>query len=45
MKNVEEAELVLALCRYLLQQGYSSKEITVLAPYQGQVATFKQVIS
>ena len=35
--NKCEAEFTAALCKYLLQQGYESKNITVLTPYTGQM--------
>lgn len=41
--NVEEAKLCLALAKYLLQQDYNSKEITILSAYTGQMLFMKEV--
>ena len=35
--NEHEANFLVALCRYLLQQGYSSNQITLLTTYTGQM--------
>ncbi|XP_059147745.1 NFX1-type zinc finger-containing protein 1-like [Physella acuta] len=35
--NVHEARFLTALCKYFLQQGYESRQITILAAYSGQV--------
>ena len=40
--NKYEAQYLAALCRYLLQQGYSAEQITVLSPYMGQVITLRK---
>ena len=34
--NKHEAEFLVALCRYLLQQGYEAHQITLLTTYTGQ---------
>lgn len=43
-KNVEEARLVVQLCSYLLKQGYSHKQITVLTMYSGQVSEIQKLL-
>ncbi|CAG0913264.1 unnamed protein product [Notodromas monacha] len=43
--NVVEAEFLLALCRYLLLQGYTHEQITILTGYSGQLFIFKKLIS
>ncbi|XP_075977884.1 NFX1-type zinc finger-containing protein 1-like [Anticarsia gemmatalis] len=35
--NHKEADLVLAMANYLIQQGYSSDDVTILAAYSGQM--------
>jgi len=35
--NEHEAKFIVALCSYLLQQGYKPDQITVLTPYVGQL--------
>lgn len=35
--NLEEAKMVVELCSYLLKQGYSETDITILSMYKGQV--------
>ncbi|XP_077984204.1 NFX1-type zinc finger-containing protein 1-like [Glandiceps talaboti] len=35
--NEHEASFIVDLCRYLIQQGYTPKQITVLAAYSGQL--------
>ncbi|XP_076448801.1 NFX1-type zinc finger-containing protein 1-like isoform X2 [Babylonia areolata] len=42
--NQHEAELCVRLCRYLLQQGYSSDDITILTAYSGQVFALKGIM-
>jgi len=39
--NVFEAEYAVQLCRYLLLQGYSPSEITILTMYRGQLLELK----
>ncbi|XP_046668354.1 NFX1-type zinc finger-containing protein 1-like [Homalodisca vitripennis] len=36
-QNTYEADFLIALCQYLLLQGYKPDEITILATYSGQV--------
>ncbi|KAK6976420.1 NFX1-type zinc finger-containing protein 1 [Biomphalaria glabrata] len=43
-KNSYEAELLIGLCEYLLQQGYTSKQITILSPYAGQIHHIKTLL-
>ena len=42
--NVHEAKFIGSLCRYLLQQGYSPSQITVLTPYSGQLLQLKKFV-
>ena len=42
--NIHEAKFIGALCQYLLQQGYSPSEITVLTPYSGQLFHLKKFV-
>ncbi len=39
--NEYEADYIVALCRYLLQQGYKSTQITILTPYTGQLLVIR----
>ncbi|XP_041361357.1 NFX1-type zinc finger-containing protein 1-like [Gigantopelta aegis] len=40
--NIYEAKYVIALCLYLIKQGYSRSRITVLTTYSAQVAYLKR---
>ncbi|KAJ8042122.1 NFX1-type zinc finger-containing protein 1 [Holothuria leucospilota] len=42
--NLHEATFLSALCKYLLQQGYNTDQITILTAYMGQVRYLKQMI-
>ncbi|XP_072169022.1 NFX1-type zinc finger-containing protein 1-like [Diadema setosum] len=42
--NVHEAEFLVALCQYLIQQGYGTHQITILTAYTGQLLQFKQLM-
>lgn len=42
--NLHEARFLTSLCKYLLQQGYSPFQITILTAYKGQVFIFKQIM-
>ncbi|XP_071482959.1 NFX1-type zinc finger-containing protein 1-like [Diadema antillarum] len=42
--NLHEAEFLVALCQYLIQQGYKTHEITILTPYTGQLLQFKKLM-
>ena len=42
--NEHEAAFLVALCRYLLQQGYSAGQITLMTTYTGQVFAIKDCI-
>ena len=42
--NVEEAKLVVGLCDYLLKQGYSPSQITVLTTYTGQLLKLRPLM-
>ncbi|RUS87045.1 hypothetical protein EGW08_005198 [Elysia chlorotica] len=39
--NHYEAKFIVGLCEYLLLQGYSPRQITVLSPYKGQIQLIK----
>ncbi|CAK8681019.1 unnamed protein product [Clavelina lepadiformis] len=43
--NQYEADFMVALCRYLIQQGYHPEQITILTAYVGQLFAFKNSIS
>jgi len=40
--NYHEADFLVALCRYLLRQGYGPSQITFLTMYQGQLLEMKR---
>ncbi|KAJ8042123.1 NFX1-type zinc finger-containing protein 1 [Holothuria leucospilota] len=42
--NRHEATFLYALYNYLLKQGYSSSQITILTAYRGQLRTFKDIM-
>jgi len=42
-RNTHEGDFLIALCRYLVQQGYSPSRITVLATYSGQLFYLRNV--
>ncbi|CAG0921345.1 unnamed protein product [Notodromas monacha] len=42
MQNKWEAEYLLALCQYLLQQGIDSGRITILSPYSRQIRNLSE---
>lgn len=42
-ENAHEANFIMALCRHLRLQGYSSEDITILTPYIGQLFLLKKV--
>ncbi|KAI8519522.1 NFX1-type zinc finger-containing protein 1 [Branchiostoma belcheri] len=42
--NLHEAQFMASFCRYLLQQGYSPSQITILTTYTGQLFNFKKVM-
>ncbi|XP_069123635.1 NFX1-type zinc finger-containing protein 1-like isoform X3 [Argopecten irradians] len=42
--NTHEAEFIVALCKYLLQQGYLPTQVTVLTTYTGQVFALKKLM-
>ena len=42
--NLYEVRFIVALCYYLLQQGYNSSQITILTAYTGQLLHFKQMM-
>ncbi|CAI7840806.1 unnamed protein product, partial [Closterium sp. NIES-54] len=43
--NTGEAAMVVALATYLLQQGYTGGEVTILTPYVGQLLKLRQALS
>ena len=42
--NDHEAKFIVALCKYLLQQGYDKSQITILTPYTGQLLKLKSLL-
>ena len=42
--NKHEAKFLVALCRYLLQQTYSARQITILTTYTGQMFAIRDFI-
>ncbi|XP_052246827.1 NFX1-type zinc finger-containing protein 1-like isoform X1 [Dreissena polymorpha] len=42
--NIHEAEFLVALCKYLQQQGYSNSDITILTLYKGQVNMIRELV-
>ena len=42
--NDHEANFVVALCRYLLQQGYKAHQITLLTTYTGQMFAIRDCV-
>ncbi|XP_071958540.1 NFX1-type zinc finger-containing protein 1-like [Antedon mediterranea] len=42
--NIFEAEFLVNLCKYLIQQGYKPSEITILTTYTGQLFQFKKIM-
>ena len=42
--NEHEAKFIVALCRYLLQQGYRSDQITLLTTYTGQMFAIRDCL-
>ena len=44
MSNDHEAMYVMALCNYLVLQGYSPSQITILTPYTGQVFLIRRLL-
>ena len=41
--NAHEAAFLVALCRYLLQQGYKAEQITLLTTYTGQMFAIRDI--
>lgn len=42
--NVKEADMAVAILKYILQQGYKASEIVMLAAYLGQVTLLRQMM-
>ena len=42
--NEHEATFIVALCRYLLQQGYTANQITLLTTYTGQMFAIRECL-
>ena len=42
--DLHEADYLVALCKYLLKQGYLPSEITVLTTYRGQLLELKKIM-
>ena len=43
--NLHEAEMVVAIVRYLRQQGYDPGDLVVLTPYLGQLALIQKTLA
>ncbi|XP_062400969.1 NFX1-type zinc finger-containing protein 1 [Sardina pilchardus] len=43
-QNMHEAAFVVALCRYLLHQGYEPSQITILTTYTGQLYCLRKLM-
>nr|XP_039261973.1 NFX1-type zinc finger-containing protein 1-like [Styela clava] len=43
-KNQHEADFLVALCKYLILQGYRPEQITILAMYTGQLFAFRNTL-
>ncbi len=43
-RNKHEAEFIVALCRYLVQQGYQREQITILTTYVGQLFELRALL-
>lgn len=43
--NLHEASFIVALCKYLIQQGYAATRVTILATYKTQLKKIKQLLS
>ncbi|XP_034531554.1 NFX1-type zinc finger-containing protein 1 isoform X2 [Notolabrus celidotus] len=43
-KNMHEAEFVVALCRYFLNQDYKPEQITILTTYTGQLYCLRSIM-
>ena len=44
MSNEHEATYLVALCNYLVLQGYAQSQITILTPYTGQVFLIRRLL-
>ena len=44
MSNEHEATYLVALCNYLMLQGYSPSQLTILTPYTGQVFLMRKLL-
>ena len=42
--NIHEAKFLVSLCRYLLQQGYEAKQVTLLTTYSGQIFAIRDCL-
>lgn len=42
--NPHEADFLVALCKYLLQQGYKPSQITILVTYTGQLLSIRKLM-
>lgn len=43
-RNKHEAEFIVALCKYLVQQGYQREQITILTTYVGQLFELRALL-
>lgn len=44
MLNLHEASFIVALCKYLIQQGYETSQVTILAMYKAQSNKIKELL-
>lgn len=42
--NVYEASFIVALCKYLIQQGYEASQVTILAMYKAQEMSINELL-
>ena len=43
--NTHEVNMIIAIARYLLQQGYQPSDLVILTPYLGQLAAFRDAFA
>lgn len=43
--NLHEASFIVALCKYLIQQGYETTQVTILAMYKAQLMKIKELLN
>lgn len=42
--NLHEASFIVALCKYLIQQGYETTQVTILAMYKAQLKKIEELL-